>query len=198
MKQCWWDSATSSVSIPEWHWVNDGAQSIQRLSSGCQSDPKRRSSKYQVPLPSVFHSPHPFCLFHCAPSRRRRLTWSPLFPSSLHQIAINNFARYTFAAGASAGVLPCLNAIGPGWTNTAAGILGYVGAALVVVTLVYGERWRIKANEKYGVSYKEGDEMKQTTATTTTTAAGQGSNSQEEARPASPKGLAKTKSGKHR
>ena len=76
------------------------------------------------------------------------------------QIAINNFVRYTFAAGASAGALPCINAIGTGWTNTIAAIIGYLGAASIVLTLRYGDKWRQSANKRYGITYKEADEYK--------------------------------------
>jgi hypothetical protein len=78
----------------------------------------------------------------------------------ISQIAINNFVRYTAAAGASAGALPCINAIGTGWTNTAAGFIGYIGAGLILVTSKYGDVWREKANERNGVTYKEADELK--------------------------------------
>ena len=76
------------------------------------------------------------------------------------QIAINNFVRYTFAAGASAGALPCINAIGTGWTNTIAAIIGYIGAASIVLTLRYGDKWRQSANKRYGITYKEADEYR--------------------------------------
>jgi hypothetical protein len=80
-----------------------------------------------------------------------------------YQIAINNFVRYTFAAGASAGALPCINAIGTGWTNTAAAIIAYIGAGLILLTLRYGDKWRDRANKIHGVTYKEADEYRKET-----------------------------------
>lgn len=54
--------------------------------------------------------------------------------------------------------MPCINAIGTGWTNTIAAIIGYIGAGLVLLTLRYGDNWRQSANERYGITYKEADE----------------------------------------
>lgn len=77
---------------------------------------------------------------------------------SAESIALNNFIRYTVSAGASAAVLPCIDWIGTGWTNTAAAIIGWLGVILMLLTLKYGDKWRQRANEKYGVTYKEADE----------------------------------------
>ncbi len=75
------------------------------------------------------------------------------------QIAINNFIRYVAAAAASAGVLPCVNAIGIGWTNTLAAGISLFGTVCILLTLRYGSKWRETANAKHGVTYKEADEM---------------------------------------
>lgn len=78
---------------------------------------------------------------------------------SAEAIAVNNFLRYSFSAGASAAVLPMIDAIGIGWTNTIAAFVNWIGTALILVTIRYGSKWREAANERYGVTYKEDDEI---------------------------------------
>ena len=56
-------------------------------------------------------------------------------------IAINNFVRYAFAAGASAGILPLVKAIGVGPANTIAAGLGLIGVVLVLAIIKWGEGW---------------------------------------------------------
>ncbi|KAL7415549.1 major facilitator superfamily domain-containing protein [Mrakia frigida] len=56
-------------------------------------------------------------------------------------IAINNFVRYAFAAGASAGILPLVKAIGVGPANTIAAGLGLIGVVLVLAIIRWGEGW---------------------------------------------------------
>ncbi|POY75477.1 putative Fructokinase [Rhodotorula taiwanensis] len=57
-------------------------------------------------------------------------------------IAINNACRYAVAAGASAFVLPMIQAIGVGWTNTFAALIVWLGCGVVLLTIRYGARMR--------------------------------------------------------
>jgi hypothetical protein len=50
--------------------------------------------------------------------------------------------RYIFSAGASAGVLPLIQAIGVGPTNTIAAGLSWLGFGLVLLTTRKGQSWR--------------------------------------------------------
>lgn len=50
--------------------------------------------------------------------------------------------RYLFSAGASAGVLPLIKAIGIGPTNAIAAVISWIGFALVVATIKWGQRAR--------------------------------------------------------
>lgn len=61
---------------------------------------------------------------------------------SAEVIAANNCMRYIMAAAASAFVLPMIESIGVGWTNTFAAGLVWLGFGLVVVTIKYGEGMR--------------------------------------------------------
>ncbi|TXT11164.1 hypothetical protein VHUM_01915 [Vanrija humicola] len=74
---------------------------------------------------------------------------------SAEAIAVNNFWRYIFAAGASAAVLPLSKAVGFGWTMTIAAGLGWIGVAAAIVTLVYGEKWREAAARRFGTADDE-------------------------------------------
>jgi len=60
---------------------------------------------------------------------------------SSEAIAINNMVRYSFAAGASAGILPLVKAIGVGPANTIAAGLGLIGVVLVLAIIKWGEGW---------------------------------------------------------
>ncbi|BGP43508.1 hypothetical protein JCM10449v2_007543 [Rhodotorula kratochvilovae] len=65
-----------------------------------------------------------------------------LGPRSPEGIAINNACRYTLSAAASAFVLPMIERIGVGWTNTFAAAFVWLGCATVVLTIRYGDRMR--------------------------------------------------------
>ncbi|GAA6050843.1 hypothetical protein JCM3770_005734 [Rhodotorula araucariae] len=65
-----------------------------------------------------------------------------LGPRSPEGIAVNNACRYTLSAAASAFVLPMIERIGVGWTNTFAAIVVWLGCAAVLVTIRYGDRMR--------------------------------------------------------
>ncbi|WWD08489.1 hypothetical protein V865_006601 [Kwoniella europaea PYCC6329] len=77
---------------------------------------------------------------------------------SAEVIAVNNCIRYIFAAAASACILPIANAIGWGWTMTICAILTWVAALALYLLYKYGDRWREKANMKYGITSREADE----------------------------------------
>ncbi|ORX41175.1 major facilitator superfamily domain-containing protein [Kockovaella imperatae] len=68
---------------------------------------------------------------------------------SAEVIAVNNFLRYMFSAGASAWVLPMASRIGWGWTMTVSGFIVLASSGLVLATLKWGDQWRESANEKY-------------------------------------------------
>ncbi|BGP35424.1 hypothetical protein JCM10296v2_007262 [Rhodotorula toruloides] len=57
-------------------------------------------------------------------------------------IAVNNACRYIVAAAASAFVLPMINAIGVGWTNTFAAIVVWLGCGMVLLTIRFGPQMR--------------------------------------------------------
>lgn len=57
---------------------------------------------------------------------------------SAEVIAINNCIRYLFAAGASAGILPLVKAIGVGPANTLAAGIAWMGFGTVLLTLKWG------------------------------------------------------------
>lgn len=81
-------------------------------------------------------------------------------PPYTRQIACSNMVRYLFSAGASASVLPIINRIGFGWTNTIMTVISYAGMACVIVTYKHGSTWRERANAKHGVTYREADEIR--------------------------------------
>lgn len=65
------------------------------------------------------------------------------FPTrSAEVIAVNNSLRYLLSAAASAFVLPLIDSLGVGWTNTFSAALCWVGFILVLLTIRYGEKWR--------------------------------------------------------
>ncbi|GAA6052771.1 hypothetical protein NBRC10513_006828 [Rhodotorula toruloides] len=57
-------------------------------------------------------------------------------------IAVNNACRYIVAAAASAFVLPMINAIGVGWTNTFAAFVVWLGCGMVLLTIRFGPQMR--------------------------------------------------------
>ncbi|GAA5901028.1 hypothetical protein JCM8208_007597 [Rhodotorula glutinis] len=65
-----------------------------------------------------------------------------LGPRSAEGIAVNNACRYILSAAASAFVLPLIDAIGVGWTNTFSAFVVWLGCALVLVTIRWGDRMR--------------------------------------------------------
>lgn len=72
-------------------------------------------------------------------------------PRSSEVIAVNNCLRYVFSAAASAFVLPLIQAIGVGWTNTFAAAMCWVGCGLVLVTIRYGKRMRQVGERREGM-----------------------------------------------
>ncbi|SCZ90003.1 BZ3500_MvSof-1268-A1-R1_Chr1-3g01717 [Microbotryum saponariae] len=64
-------------------------------------------------------------------------------------IAVNNFARYTLSAAASAFILPLIQAIGLGGANSFAAGLAWIGFGLVCATIRWGEAMR-RLGEKWG------------------------------------------------
>ncbi|BGP20130.1 hypothetical protein JCM10213_000786 [Rhodosporidiobolus nylandii] len=57
-------------------------------------------------------------------------------------IAVNNACRYALSAAASAFVLPMIEAIGVGYTNTFSAIFCWIGFGIVVFTIRYGTKMR--------------------------------------------------------
>ncbi|WWC65403.1 uncharacterized protein I303_108021 [Kwoniella dejecticola CBS 10117] len=77
---------------------------------------------------------------------------------SAEVIAVNNCIRYLFSAAASACVLPIANAIGWGITMTICTVLTWLSALALYLLYKYGDRWRERANERYGITSKQADE----------------------------------------
>ncbi|KAF8584881.1 MFS general substrate transporter [Ramaria rubella] len=67
---------------------------------------------------------------------------------SAEAIATNNFLRYMASAGASAAVLPLIQAIGIAPTNAIAAGFSLIGFGLVCATIKYGKSWREMASEE--------------------------------------------------
>ncbi|GAA5972922.1 hypothetical protein JCM11641_004005 [Rhodosporidiobolus odoratus] len=61
---------------------------------------------------------------------------------SSEAIAVNNACRYALSAAASAFVLPMIQSIGVGWTNTFAALFCWVGFGIVLFTIRYGGKMR--------------------------------------------------------
>lgn len=57
-------------------------------------------------------------------------------------IASHYLARYVLMAAATATCLPSIQAIGVGWTSTISAGLVFIGAGLVLLTLMKGQNWR--------------------------------------------------------
>lgn len=76
---------------------------------------------------------------------------------SAQALASNNCIRYLFAAAASAFVLPLVEAVGLGWTLIVAAAAQWVGFGAILVTMVWGEKWRerVAAREDGPVEKKE-------------------------------------------
>jgi hypothetical protein len=56
--------------------------------------------------------------------------------------------RYLFSAGASAGVLPLINAIGIAPTNAIAAAISWLGFTLVLATIRWGPTWRAGVEDR--------------------------------------------------
>jgi hypothetical protein len=69
---------------------------------------------------------------------------------SAEVIAINNCIRYLFAAGASAGILPLVKAIGVGPANTLAAGIAWMGFGTVLLTLKWGTSLLYSSCEEEG------------------------------------------------
>lgn len=62
--------------------------------------------------------------------------------------AANNLVRCWMGAGASAVVIPLVDAIGIGWTCTLAGLIWAVFSPLLLMLMRYGPKWRKEQKEK--------------------------------------------------
>lgn len=62
--------------------------------------------------------------------------------------------RYTFSAAASAFVLPMIQAIGVGWTNTFSAAMVWVAFGLILLTIKYGKQMR-----KFGKRWEGGSDQ---------------------------------------
>ena len=69
--------------------------------------------------------------------------------------AATNLVRCWLGAGASAVVIPLINAIGVGWACTLAAFLWLVFSPLVFLLIRFGPRWRAEATEKQRASEKK-------------------------------------------
>ncbi|GAA6038819.1 hypothetical protein JCM8097_002911 [Rhodosporidiobolus ruineniae] len=58
-------------------------------------------------------------------------------------IAVNNACRYIISAAASAFVLPMIQAIGVGWTNTFAALLVWAGFGIILFLIRFGRQMRL-------------------------------------------------------
>lgn len=69
---------------------------------------------------------------------------------SAELIALNYMLRYLFAAGATGAALPVIESIGVGWFSTISSIFLVTTTILVVLTSLYGKKWREigKLNQK--------------------------------------------------
>ncbi|KAL9112164.1 MAG: hypothetical protein Q9227_003541 [Pyrenula ochraceoflavens] len=67
---------------------------------------------------------------------------------SAEVVASNYMARYFFGAAGSAVVLPAVEAIGVGWFSTISAAFLVFGAGLLVLTILFGESWRDRVDEK--------------------------------------------------
>ncbi|GAA5876347.1 hypothetical protein JCM8547_008889 [Rhodosporidiobolus lusitaniae] len=84
-----------------------------------------------------------------------------LFPLRASEaIAINNACRYIIAAAASAFVLPMINAVGVGWTNTMAALFIWAGFLIVLATIRYGPQMR-RLGAKWEGTVAAGTEVKE-------------------------------------
>jgi len=66
---------------------------------------------------------------------------------SAEAIAVNNCLRYIASAGASAAVLPIIQAIGVAPANAIAAAIAWIGFALMCATIRYGKGWREAGDE---------------------------------------------------
>jgi MFS family permease len=68
---------------------------------------------------------------------------------SAEVVAGNYLVRYFFAAAGSAAVLPAIEKVGVGWFSTISCVFLIFSAGLVLLTTIYGERWRTRIDEKH-------------------------------------------------
>lgn len=67
---------------------------------------------------------------------------------SAEVVAGNYMIRYVFAAAGSAAVLPAIEKIGVGWFSTISCGFLLFSTSLVVLTTIYGERWRTRVDDR--------------------------------------------------
>jgi hypothetical protein len=67
---------------------------------------------------------------------------------SAEVVAGNYMIRYVFAASVSAVVLPALEKIGVGWFSVISCGFLLFSTSLVMLTTIYGERWRNGVDDK--------------------------------------------------
>lgn len=67
---------------------------------------------------------------------------------SAEVVAGNYMIRYVFAAAGSAVVLPAIEKVGVGWFSTISCGFLLFSTSLVILTTIYGERWRTRVDEK--------------------------------------------------
>jgi hypothetical protein len=67
---------------------------------------------------------------------------------SAEVVAGNYMIRYVFAAAGSAVVLPAIEKIGVGWFSVISCGFLLISTSLVMLTTIYGERWRTGVDDK--------------------------------------------------
>ncbi|KAK4047439.1 hypothetical protein OIO90_006184 [Microbotryomycetes sp. JL221] len=81
-------------------------------------------------------------------------------PRSSEVIAVNNCLRYIFSAGSSAFVLPMIDQVGVGVTNTFAAGLCWCGFGLVLLTIKFGKQMRRLGERVEGIQVMGADEKR--------------------------------------
>ena len=71
---------------------------------------------------------------------------------SSETVAGNYMIRYIFAAAGSAVCLPAIEKIGVGWFSTISTCFMLFATGLVILTTIYGEKWRNKVDERKSAS----------------------------------------------
>lgn len=87
---------------------------------------------------------------------------------SAEVIAVNNSLRYLLSAAASAFVLPLIEKIGVGLTNTFSAILCWIGFLLILITIRYGPKmrelgakWENFEEEEFPLQHKVKEEVEE-------------------------------------